>query len=228
MSHSRETEHYQLPLYNGTDIINPLTDFNNANEKIDEVLYDANERSVEAKTAAEAAAQSIGQYDDRINAAEAAADNAVVIAEKTQQMMAEEFNPLKDGGYQIGDIVVYQNKLWEFINTHSGAWDASDVKVTVIGDALQGTIAEAKEEIAEEVAEALEVIGEQTEKVTKTQDMIAPLFDANKSGGYNANDVVTYADKLYIFNSSHVGAWNGSDATQITVAELLIHVMQEV
>ena len=73
MSHSRETEHYQLPLYNGTDIINPLTDFNNANEKIDEVLYDANERSVEAKTAAEAAAQSIGQYDDRINAAEAAA-----------------------------------------------------------------------------------------------------------------------------------------------------------
>ena len=49
MAHSRETEHYQLPLYNGTDIINPLTDFNNANEKIDEVLYDTMTKEIEER-----------------------------------------------------------------------------------------------------------------------------------------------------------------------------------
>ena len=39
MSHSRQTEHYALPLYDGTDIINPLTDFNDANSLIDETMY---------------------------------------------------------------------------------------------------------------------------------------------------------------------------------------------
>ena len=228
MAHSRETEHYQLPLYNGTDIINPLTDFNNANEKIDVVLYDANENSAEAKAAAEAAAQSISQYDARITAAVEAADSAVIVAENTKKMMAEEFNPLKDGGYQIGDIVVYQNKLWEFINPHSGAWDASDVKVTVIGDALQDTIDDAKAEIAQEVADALDVISQQTEKVTKTQEMIAPAFDPNKQNGYDAKAIVTYADKLYMFNAHHDGVWTGTDVTQITLTEFLVIIMQEV
>lgn len=39
MSHSSSTAHYNLPQYAGTDIINPLTDTNDAYEKIDTALY---------------------------------------------------------------------------------------------------------------------------------------------------------------------------------------------
>lgn len=132
MSHSRQTEHYGLPLYNGTDIINPLTDFNNANEAIDEAIYDANSRSAnaietatQAKETATQAEEAIATYDARIEAVNDKANSA-------QQMLADEFNPLKDGGYKVGDIVRYDNQLYEFVNQHSGAWDASHVKVVNI------------------------------------------------------------------------------------------------
>lgn len=140
MSHSRQTEHYELPLYDGNDIINPLTDFNNANSSIDEALYNANQRSVGAETTANEAKDIAEGYDARV--------------------------------------------------TH------------------------AEEEIAS-----------QTEKVTKTQNMIAPAFDANKQGGYSAKSVVTFADKLYQFNSAHVGAWTGLDVTKITLAEFLVNIV---
>ena len=217
MAHSRETEHYQLPLYDGTDIINPLTDFNNANEKIDEAVYDANQRSVEAKQIAQGAQSEVSEYDVRVSQAEADAEAAIIKAENTQKMMADPFDPLKEGGYKVDDIVLYDGKLYQFINTHTGAWDASDVKESVIGDALEGVIEGAKEDIAEEVAEALVVIDAQTEKVTKTQAMIAEPFDAEKEGGYLAGQIVTYADKLYKFTSDHFGVWTGLDAEAIDV-----------
>ena len=72
MAHSRETEHYQLPLYNGTDIINPLTDFNNANEMIDETMYNVAQRAASAEESAQQSASTVHDYDERVTEAEPA------------------------------------------------------------------------------------------------------------------------------------------------------------
>lgn len=220
--HSRQTEHYGLPLYNGTDIINPLTDFNDANSQIDEVLYDANERSAQAKQIAEQSAIIVTQYDARITEAETTATNAGVKAENTQKMIAEYFDPLKEGGYKVGDIVIYNDKLYSFINAHNGAWDASDVVEQPIGEAMEDVIEQAKIDIAQQLADALAQINEQLERVTNTQGMIAEPFSEDEP--YEEGDVVSYADKLYIFNEEHLGAWTGTDVTKTNIIELLASV----
>ena len=225
MAHSNETLHYGLPKYVGTDIINPLTDFNDANDKIDEALYNANTAAANAVQIAQGATQEVGTYDQRINEAEQHSANAITKAQNTEDMIAPEFDPMKEGGYKIGDSVIYNDKLYSFINPHTGAWDASDVKVNTITEAVEGTISAGEEAIRVEVQDALAEIASQTEKVTKTQAMIAPAFDENKPDGYAAKAVVTYADKLYQFNSEHVGAWTGLDVTQITLAEFLVNIV---
>lgn len=50
-----------------------------------------------------------------------------------------------------------------------------------------------------------------------SQGMIAQPFSANKSGGYNAGDVIIYDNKLYKFTSAHNGAWTGLDVEQVDV-----------
>ena len=220
MSHSRQTEHYDLPLYNGTDIINPLTDFNNANEAIDTAVYNANQRSVQAETTANEAKDIAEGYDSRVTQAIQTANDAMTLANNTQDMIADDFDPMKQGGYQVGDFVIYNGVLYRFINAHTGAWDASDVQVSpVLIDAIADVVDEGKQAIEEAVEEAEEEIAGQTEKVTKTQAMIAQPFDENKVGGYAVDDVVTYADKLYKFTSAHSGAWTGLDVEQVVVEE---------
>lgn len=225
MAHSRETEHYQLPLYDGTDIINPLTDFNNANEMIDETMYNVAQRAASAEESAQQSASTVHDYDERVTEAENTAQNAGIKADNTMNMIAEEFNPLKEGGYAIGDMVIYNQHLYSFINPHTGAWDASDVKEQPIGEALEDTIAQAKVEIQNEVDDAIAQIDAQMVRVPATQAMIAPPFDANKEGGYDEKAVVTYADKLYMFTAHHDGAWTGTDVQQITLAEFLINIV---
>lgn len=217
MSHSRQTEHYNLPLYNGTDIINPLTDFNDANDAIDTALYNANQSASSANTKADSAVAAVAGYDERITAAENKADSALTKNSDTEKMIANEFDPLKDGGYAIGDSVIYNDKLYTFINPHTGAWDAGDVVNQPITDAVKSTIAAGKTEIEQETQDAIAEIATQTQKVTATQKMIAPAFDPNKVGGYAVDDRVTYADKLYKFNDAHTGAWLGTDVTEIDV-----------
>lgn len=228
MAHSRETEHYQLPLYDGTDIINPLTDFNNANEMIDETMYNVAQRAASAEQSAQQSASAVTQYDERVTEAEQIAEAAGIKADNTMQMIAEEFDPLKEGGYKIGDNVIYNQHLYTFINPHSGAWDAGDVVEQPIGDALESTIAQAKADIQNELDAAIAQIDSQMVRVPATQAMIAPPFDAEKDGGYVADDVVTYADKLYMFTEDHVGVWTGVDVEQITLAQFIINIMQEV
>ena len=218
MSHSRQTEHYGLPLFDGGDIINPLTDFNNANSSIDEALYNANQRSVSAETTAEEAKDIAEGYDTRVSQAIQTADDAMTLANNTQDMIADDFDPNKTGGYNVGDFVIYNGVLYRFINAHTGAWDASDVQVSpVLIDAIADVVDEGKQAIEEAVEEAEQEIAGQTEKVTKTQAMIAQPFDANKTGGYAVGDIVTYADKLYKFTSAHSGAWTGLDVEQVDV-----------
>lgn len=226
MAHSRETEHYQLPLYDGTDIINPLTDFNNANEKIDETMYNVAQRAASAEQSAQQSATAVTQYDERVTEAERVAAEAGIKADNTMQMIAEEFDPLKEGGYAIGDSVIYNQHLYTFINPHSGAWDAGDVVEQPIGDALQSTIEQAKVDIQNELDAAIAQIDSQMVRVPATQAMIAPPFDAEKEGGYEANEFVTYADKLYMFNEHHEGVWTGADVTQKTVYEMMIIIAE--
>lgn len=215
MSHSRQTNHYGLPLYNGTDIINPLTDFNDANEAIDTALYNANQSASSANTKADTAVEAVAGYDTRITQAETKADNALTKNSDTEKMIANQFDPLKVDGYAIGDSVIYNDKLYTFINPHTGAWDAGDVVNQPITDAVKSTIAEGKAEIEQETQEAIAEIATQTQKVTATQKMIAQPFSSDVS--YSAGVLVTYADKLYKFNSDHNGAWTGSDVTELTV-----------
>lgn len=54
-----------------------------------------------------------------------------------------------------------------------------------------------------------------------TQAMIAQAFNAKKTGGYKANDVVIYDNKLYKFTSAHSGAWTGLDVEQVDVADTI-------
>lgn len=224
MAHSRETEHYQLPLYDGTDIINPLTDFNNANEKIDETMYNVAQRAASAEQSAQQSAGVVHDYDERVTEAENTAQNAGIKADNTMNMIAEEFNPLKEGGYAIGDMVIYNQHLYSFINPHTGAWDASDVKEQPIGDALEDTIAQAKVEIQRALTEALASIAAQMVRVDNTQKLIAEPFDPDKEGGYEKGNVVTFADKLWIFDEDHSGVWTGADVTQTNVIDILADI----
>lgn len=226
MAHSNETQFYHLPLYSGSDIINPLTDFNNANEALDTAMHEVAQAATDATQTAEGAVRDVEAYGERIAQCEADAGDAITVANNVADMMADEFDPLKAGGYAIGDIVRYAGKLYTFINPHTGAWDAGDVKQQPIADAVHDTIEAGKAEIAEETADALAEIAGQTQKVTATQAMIAPPFDAEKDGGYEANEFVTYADKLYMFNDHHDGAWTGVDVTQKTVYEMMIIIME--
>ncbi len=221
MAHSRETEHYQLPLYDGTDIINPLTDFNNANEMIDETMYNVAQRAASAEQSAQQSAGVVHDYDERVTEAENTAQNAGIKADNTMNMIAEEFNPLKEGGYAIGDMVIYNQHLYSFINPHTGAWDASDVKEQPIGEALEDTIAQAKVEIQRALTEAIATIAAQMVRVDNTQKMIGEPFDAEKEGGYEKGDIVTYADRLWMFNEDHSGVWTGVDVTQTSVVEVI-------
>ena len=71
MSHAGETLHYQLPQYEGTDIINPLVDTNDAYSKIDTTMYNIAESASQAIQTAEEVRQDIegtGGVDSRISA----------------------------------------------------------------------------------------------------------------------------------------------------------------
>ena len=225
MSHSNETLHYGLSQYVGTDIINPLTDFNGDNNKIDEALYDANVNANDAKEIAQTASSTVGQFDDRITALEQGESGSDGRISSTQHMIAPTFDPLKSGGYAIGDKVVYEDKLYEFIRAHSGAWSASDVDekavVEMLGEGGGGDYDSRITHAQNDATQALADAASANAGVTATQAMISIAFDPNKVGGYSRGDLVTYNDKLYEFTTAHTGAWNSAHAVSVKVADLL-------
>ena len=174
MSHTNETQHYGLSQYIGTDIINPLTDFNGDNAKIDEALYDANSNAGEAKTVAQSASDLVGTYDARITALEQgeSGDNTKVI--KTQAMIAPPFDKLKAGGYAVDDVVTYNDKLYKFVRQHVGDWIEADAETCDVLDLIDNGGS-----------------GDYDAKINATQSMIAPAFNASKVGGYAINEFVT-------------------------------------
>lgn len=71
MSHAGQTLHYGLPQYEGTDIINPLVDTNDAYEKIDEAIYNVADAAATAVQTANEVKEDIegtGGVDSRISA----------------------------------------------------------------------------------------------------------------------------------------------------------------
>lgn len=71
MSHAGQTLHYQLPQYEGTDIINPLVDTNDAYSAIDEAIYNVASAAATAVQTANEVKDDIegtGGVDSRISA----------------------------------------------------------------------------------------------------------------------------------------------------------------
>ena len=58
-----------------------------------------------------------------------------IIDKAGRAMIAEDFDSTK--AYAVGDYVIYNDKLYEFINAHSGAWDPNDVVETTATDEIK-------------------------------------------------------------------------------------------
>lgn len=56
---------------------------------------------------------------------------------KTQAMIAQPFDANKSGGYAVGDIVTYADKLYKFTSAHSGAWTGLDVEQVDVVDVIE-------------------------------------------------------------------------------------------
>lgn len=53
-----------------------------------------------------------------------------------QAMIAQPFDANKSGGYAVGDIVTYADKLYKFTSAHSGAWTGLDVEQVDVIDVI--------------------------------------------------------------------------------------------
>ena len=58
-----------------------------------------------------------------------------IVDRKGRAMIAGNFDSATP--YASGDYVIYNDKLYEFINPHSGAWDANDVVETTATDEIK-------------------------------------------------------------------------------------------
>lgn len=116
-------------------------------------------------------------------------------------MIAPEFDATE--AYVEGDLVTYEGVLYKYNTAHAaGAWDATEVDDVTVEDLL-----------------AAEVTARSSMDLTILGD-IAETFDA--TAAYDAGDVVIYQNGLYKFNADHAaGAWIGTDADAVTVADLV-------
>ena len=134
MSHTNETTHYQLPQYVGTDILNPLVDTNGAYQTIDETMYNVAQTATQASADAQQASEDVATYDARITQNATDITSTQTSVGQTRKMLANNFSAVTN--YTKGQFVIYDNKLYRFVNNHSGAWSASDVDEVQIGEFL--------------------------------------------------------------------------------------------
>ena len=201
MSHTNQTQHYQLPQFVGTDILNPLVDTNEAYQKIDETMYNVSQEAGNAASAVAQAVATVEAMNQRVEVVENEATELATGVEQTRLMLAEEFNALKSGGYNVGDFVINDNKIYEFINNHVGAWSASDVNEVSVTDVIK----------------TLRTFSEQN------RDMIGKEFDPTVQ--YLAGSYVIHNNKFYLFSANHLGAWTGTDVVEKDVAEVFRTVL---
>ena len=114
-------------------------------------------------------------------------------------MVADDFDA--SSSYDIGDIVIYEGILYQFISpyTANSGWDNSKVQVISIEDLIIAYIRDIKTDI---------------------EDMVAEQFDVTKP--YAIGDIVIYEDVLYRFTEAHaVGAWDITEVEDVNTAELI-------
>lgn len=149
MSHVNTTPHYGLPIYGENDIINPLTDFNDANSAIDTALYEiADAQGSEASAITdintflgdkelETVAQNVTDAVNEVNTAVGNADTAI--------------------GNVAGDVVTLQGAVGDAntglihdvssLQTTVGSQGNSITAIQLDVGALQGSMVTAKSDI---------------------------------------------------------------------------------
>ena len=151
MSHVNTTPHYGLPIYGENDIINPLTDFNDANSAIDTALYEiADAQGSEAGAISEintflgdkeleTVAQNVTDAVNEVNTAVGNADTAI--------------------GNVAGDVVTLQTAVGDAntglihdvgtLQTTVGSQGNSITAIQLDVGALQGSMVSAKADITD-------------------------------------------------------------------------------
>ena len=116
-------------------------------------------------------------------------------------MIAPEFD--NTAAYSEGDLVTYEEALYKFTTDHAaGDWDSTEVDDVTVEELL-----------------AAEVTARSSMDTTILGD-IAETFDA--TAAYETGDIVIYQNGLYKFKADHAaGAWIGTDADAVTVADLI-------
>lgn len=207
MSHVNTTPHYGLPIYGENDIINPLTDFNDANSAIDTALYDiADAQGSEAGAISdintflgdkglETVAQNVTDAVNEVNTAVGNADTAI--------------------GNVAGDVVTLQGAVGD---ANTGLiHDVSALQTTVGSQgnsitALQGTVGDANSGLVKSVSDLQnEVNNLGADDIsytpvagrlssTNVQDAIDEVYNVVKGGdilaSVTADGVKTYATLL--------------------------------
>lgn len=148
MSHVNTTPHYGLPIYGENDIINPLTDFNDANSAIDTALYEiADAQGSEASSISaintflgdkelDTVAQNVTDAINEVNTAVGNADTAI--------------------GNVAGDVATLQGAVG---NSSTGLiHDVNELQTTVGSQgnsitALQGVVGNAESGLVKDVAD---------------------------------------------------------------------------
>ena len=119
---------------------------------------------------------------------------------------ADEFDDAT--AYAEGDIVIYENKLYQFNTAHAaGAWTGSDVTAVTVKDLLDATLVKANTNIS-------------AAKAT-VESLITDEFAA--ANAYSIGDVVTREDGLYKFKVAHTAGdpWSASEVDAVQVSELI-------
>lgn len=101
-------------------------------------------------------------------------------------------------------------KWREFQSGGGGASDLDDLGDVEITDVADGDV------LKYDATEEKWVNGEDVGGAGRAKSSaIAPIFDATVT--YAAGDRVMYEDELYVFNTTHTGAWNAADADKSDV-----------
>lgn len=182
MSHTNETQYYGLPQYIGTDIINPLTDTNEAYEAIDTALHNVATNSQSAVETANTANTHVETINGRVVVTEQDVAQLKVGQSNLYNCMAQPFDETGATTYHVGDFVQYQGALYEFIVDHTGVWNGNDVSSITVGEMMSKLLAM--------VAQPFSTTKTYQKDEFCTRDNKLYRFNKTHIGAWNANDVI--------------------------------------
>lgn len=123
-------------------------------------------------------------------------DLNLYLADKANlSVVAPDFNA--NSTYNIGERVIYDGVLYQFIAQHTGAWNSSDVTRTSLDN----------------------ILNTDENKIKQKASYFAVASAFNTLFHYSAGDYVYYGDYLYKFTADHQGEWDSSDVETATIAD---------